>query len=43
MPKRNTLQNVPKDMQARFDEITQLTDAFSQAYLKGVPPHSPRL
>jgi len=33
MPKRNTSQNVPKEMQARFDEITQLTDAFSQAYL----------
>ena len=33
MPKRSTSQNVPKEMQARFDEITQLTDAFSQAYL----------
>ena len=33
MPKRSTSQNIPKDMQARFDEITQLTDAFSQAYL----------
>ena len=33
MPKRSTSQTVPKEMQARFDEITQLTDAFSQAYL----------
>jgi hypothetical protein len=33
MAKRSTSQQVPKDMQARFDEITQLTDAFSQAYL----------
>ena len=33
MPKRSPSQNVPKDMQARFDEITQFTDAFSQAYL----------
>ncbi len=33
MPKRSTSQDVPKDMQVRFDEITQLTDAFSQAYL----------
>jgi hypothetical protein len=33
MYKRSTSQNVPKEMQARFDEITQLTDAFSQAYL----------
>src|SRR6266704_1388741 len=33
MPKHSTSQNVPKEMQARFDEITQLTDAFSQAYL----------
>jgi hypothetical protein len=33
MPKRSTSQNVPKEMQARFDEITQLTDAFSQTYL----------
>ena len=33
MAKRSTSQNVPKEMQARFDEITQLTDAFSQAYL----------
>src|SRR6266581_2666153 len=33
MSKRSTSQNVPKEMQARFDEITQLTDAFSDAYL----------
>jgi hypothetical protein len=33
MPKRSTSQAVPKEMQARFDEITQLTDAFSKAYL----------
>jgi hypothetical protein len=33
MPKRSTSQTVPKEMQERFDEITQLTDAFSQAYL----------
>jgi hypothetical protein len=33
MSKRSTSQNVPKEMQARFDEITQLTDTFSQAHL----------
>jgi len=33
MSKHSTSQNVPKEMQARFDEITRLTDAFSQAYL----------
>ncbi len=33
MVKRTTSQNVPKEMQARFNEITQLTDAFSQAHL----------
>jgi Domain of unknown function (DUF6398) len=33
MAKRSTSQSVPKEMQARFDEITQLTDAFSQTYL----------
>ena len=33
MPKRSTSQNVPKEMQARFDEITQITDTFSDAYL----------
>jgi len=33
MAKRSTSQNVPKEMQERFDEITQLTDAFSREYL----------
>lgn len=33
MSKRSTSQQVPKDMQVRFDEITRLTDAFSQEYL----------
>src|SRR5204862_3265768 len=33
MPKRSPSQHVPKDMQGRFDEITQLTDAFCQTYL----------
>ena len=33
MPKKSTSQQVPKDMQARFDEITQLTDAFCQISL----------
>src|SRR5437868_13467132 len=33
MPKRSPSQHVPKDMQARFDEITQLTDTFCQTYL----------
>src|SRR2546429_8078897 len=33
MPKRSPSQNVPKDMRGRFDEITQLTDAFCQTYL----------
>src|SRR5207302_649767 len=33
MSKRSTSQNVPKEMQARFDEITQLTDAFSKTHL----------
>jgi len=33
MARRSTSEQVPKDMQARFDEITQLTDAFSQVYL----------
>jgi hypothetical protein len=33
MPQRSTSQSVPKDMQARFDEITHLTNAFSQQYL----------
>jgi transposase-like protein len=35
MPRRSTSQQVPKELQARFDEITQLTDAFSQTYLNG--------
>ena len=30
MPKRSPSQQVPKDRQARFDEITHLTDTFSQ-------------
>ena len=33
MPKRSPSQHVPKDIQARFDEITQLTDAFCLTYL----------
>jgi len=33
MAKRSTSQSVPKEMQERFDEITQLTDAFSQERL----------
>ncbi|MGZ3630966.1 MAG: DUF6398 domain-containing protein [Ktedonobacteraceae bacterium] len=33
MPKRSPSQHVPKDMQARFDEITRLTDTFCQTYL----------
>src|SRR6266851_4527212 len=33
MPKGSISQNVPKDMQARFDEITHLTDAFCQTHL----------
>jgi hypothetical protein len=33
MPKRSPSQHVPKDLQARFDEITQLTDAFCQTSL----------
>jgi hypothetical protein len=32
--KRGLSQNVPKAMQARFDEITQLTDAFCQAFFE---------
>src|SRR5260370_37980761 len=35
MSKYSTSQQVPKDMQARFDDITQLTNTFSQAYLTG--------
>jgi hypothetical protein len=33
MPKRSPSQQVPKEMQARFEEITQLTDGISHAYL----------
>lgn len=33
MSKRSTSQNVPHDMQARFDEIVQLTDTFCQTAL----------
>jgi hypothetical protein len=33
MPKRSTSLHVPKDMQARFEEITHLTDAFCHTYL----------
>jgi uncharacterized protein DUF6398 len=33
MPKRSPSQQVPKEMQARFDEITQRTSAFSQTHL----------
>jgi hypothetical protein len=33
MPKRSPSQQVPKAMQARFDEIVPLTDTFSQQYL----------
>ena len=37
MAKHSPSEQVPKDMQARFDEITQLTDSFSQAYLTVKP------
>ena len=33
MPKRSTLQQVPKDLQARFDETTHLTDAFAKGFI----------
>jgi len=33
MLKRSMSQQVPTEMQGRFDEITHLTDAFSQEYL----------
>jgi hypothetical protein len=33
MPKRSPSQHVPKDLEARFEEITHLTDAFSHTYL----------
>lgn len=33
MPKRSTSQQVPKDLEARFEEITQRTSAFCHTYL----------
>ncbi len=33
MSRHSTSQHVPKDLQARFDDISQLTDGFSRAYL----------
>jgi Domain of unknown function (DUF6398) len=33
MPQRSTSLTVPKDMQARFNEIIHLTNTFSQQYL----------
>lgn len=33
MPKRSASQHVPKDLEARFEEITHLTDVFCQTYL----------
>ena len=33
MPQRSTSLSVPKDMQARFNEIAHLTNTFSQQYL----------
>lgn len=33
MPKRSTSQHVPKELQARFEEITQLTDVFCRHFL----------
>jgi len=33
MPKRSASQRGPKDMQARFEAITQLTDTFCRLYL----------
>jgi hypothetical protein len=33
MPQRSTSLSVPKEMQARFDEITHLTNTFCQQYL----------
>lgn len=33
MAKRSTSEQVPKEMQERYDEIVQLTDAYSQKYL----------
>jgi Domain of unknown function (DUF6398) len=33
MPQRSTSLSVPKEMQARFNDITHLTNTFSQQYL----------
>lgn len=33
MPKRSTSEQVPKEMQGRFDEITHLTNAYSAEHL----------
>jgi hypothetical protein len=33
MPKRSASQHVPKDLEARFEEITQRTSAFCHTYL----------
>ena len=33
MPKRSSSQHVPIDMQVRFEEVTQLTDAFCGVHL----------
>ena len=33
MPKHSPSQRVPKEVQTRFDELAQLTDAFSEAHL----------
>lgn len=33
MPKRSTSQQVPKEMQVHFDEITRLTDTYSSEHL----------
>jgi len=33
MPKRSSSLQVPKELQARYEEITHLTDTFSQHYL----------
>jgi hypothetical protein len=33
MPKRSASLHVPKDLEERFEEITQLTDAFCHTYL----------
>ena len=33
MPERSASQHVPKDLQARFNEVAQLTDVFCQAVL----------